>query len=163
LADPAPILHTLMTDRLLGVRYRLDGVITTVDAATGQATLDRQIESVKQAAVADRLLLTKTDLVDPQEIAALIQRLRALNPAAPILQAVTAATIRPRCGGRLNWGDWTAEPRPDPIMVRLGKVAASRRSRPGIHSHCRYPPPTHRSDCSDESRHLWHGLPDSPS
>jgi G3E family GTPase len=56
LADPAPILHTLMTDRLLDARYRLDGVITTVDAATGQATLDRQIESIKQAAVADRLL-----------------------------------------------------------------------------------------------------------
>ena len=91
LADPAPILHTLMTDRLLGVRYRLDGVITTVDAATGQATLDRQIESVKQAAVADRLLLTKTDLVDPQETAALMQRLRALNPAAPILQALNGA------------------------------------------------------------------------
>jgi G3E family GTPase len=91
LADPAPILHTLMTDRLLGVRYRLDGVITTVDAATGQATLDRQIESVKQAAVADRLLLTKTDLVGPQETAALMQRLRALNPAAPILQALNGA------------------------------------------------------------------------
>jgi G3E family GTPase len=91
LADPAPILHTLMTDRLLDARYRLDGVITTVDAATGRATLDRQIESVKQAAVADRLLLTKTDLVDPQETAALTQRLRALNPAAPILQALKGA------------------------------------------------------------------------
>jgi G3E family GTPase len=80
-----------MTDRLLDARYRLDEVITTVDAATGQATLDRQIESVKQAAVADRLLLTKTDLVGPQETAALMQRLRALNPAAPILQALNGA------------------------------------------------------------------------
>jgi G3E family GTPase len=91
LADPAPILHTLMTDRLLDARYRLDGVITTVDAATGQATLDRQIESVKQAAVADRLLLTKTDLVEPRETDALTQRLRTLNPAAPILQALNGA------------------------------------------------------------------------
>ncbi|MGF1611683.1 MAG: CobW family GTP-binding protein, partial [Kiloniellales bacterium] len=59
LADPAPILHTLMNDPLLSARYRLDGVIATGDAATGAATLDRQAESVKQAAVADRLLLTK--------------------------------------------------------------------------------------------------------
>jgi len=87
LADPAPILHTLMTAPLLAARYRLDGVIATIDAATGQATLDHQIESVKQAAVADRLLLTKTDLVEPIEVEALTGRLRALNPAAPIIVA----------------------------------------------------------------------------
>jgi G3E family GTPase len=84
LADPAPILHTLMSDLAIASSYRLDGVITTVDAATGDATLDRQIESVKQAAVADRLLLTKTDLVSPKESAALFDRLCRLNPAAPI-------------------------------------------------------------------------------
>ena len=84
LADPAPILHTLMSDLTLTSAYRLDGVITTVDAATGDATLDRQIESVKQAAVADRLLLTKTDLVSPTQSAALFERLCRLNPAAPI-------------------------------------------------------------------------------
>jgi G3E family GTPase len=84
LADPAPILHTLMSDLAIASSYRLDGVITTVDAATGDATLDRQIESVKQAAVADRLLLTKTDLVSPKTSAALFDRLCRLNPAAPI-------------------------------------------------------------------------------
>lgn len=84
LADPAPILHTLMSDLALVSSYRLDGVITTVDAATGDATLDQQIESVKQAAVADRLLLTKTDLVSPRESSALFDRLCRLNPAAPI-------------------------------------------------------------------------------
>ena len=84
LADPAPILHTLMSDPALVSSFRLDGVITTVDAATGDATLDRQIESVKQAAVADRLLLTKTDLVSPRESSALFERLCRLNPAAPI-------------------------------------------------------------------------------
>ena len=62
LADPAPILHTLMQDPLLADVYRLDGVITTVDAVNGMDQLDRQIESVKQAAVADRLVLTKSDL-----------------------------------------------------------------------------------------------------
>jgi G3E family GTPase len=88
LADPAPILHTLMTDERLLSLYRLDGVITTVDAATGMATLDTQQESVKQAAVADRLLLTKTDLAADVDIEALEARLRAMNPAAPILKVI---------------------------------------------------------------------------
>ena len=60
LADPAPILHTLMTDPLLASRYRLDGVVTTVDGVNGGSTLDNHEEAVKQAAVADRLLLTKS-------------------------------------------------------------------------------------------------------
>lgn len=91
LADPAPILHTLMTDDHLQTLYRLDGVITTVDAAAGMVTLDSQEESVKQAAVADRLLLTKTDLVGEDERATLEARLRALNPAASITLSVDGA------------------------------------------------------------------------
>ena len=87
LADPAPILQTLMSDPLVLFRYRLDGVITLVDAATGMATLDAQPEAVKQAAVADRLVLTKTDLVSPADLAALQARLAALNPGAPLLIA----------------------------------------------------------------------------
>ena len=85
LADPAPILHTLMTDPIVAARYMLDGVVTTVDAVNGAGTLDKQPEAVKQAAVADRLLLTKTDLADVvarQEIEA---RLEALNPSATIV------------------------------------------------------------------------------
>lgn len=87
LADPAPILHTLMTDPLIGARYRLDGVIATVDAVNGSRQLDGHRESVKQAAVADRLVITKCDLADAEEVAALERRLRAINPAAPILKA----------------------------------------------------------------------------
>jgi G3E family GTPase len=87
LADPAPILHTLMSDPLVLHRFRLDGVVTLVDAATGDATLDAQPEAVKQAAVADRLVLTKTDLATPAQVAALSARLRALNPGAPLLVA----------------------------------------------------------------------------
>jgi G3E family GTPase len=85
LADPAPILHTLMTDPIVAARYMLDGVVTTVDAVNGAGTLDKQPEAVKQAAVADRLLLTKTDLADSavrQEIEA---RLGTLNPSATIV------------------------------------------------------------------------------
>ncbi len=91
LADPAPVLQTLMSHPYLVMRFRLDGVITLVDAVNGLATLDAHVESVKQAAVADRIVLTKTDLLDtPERIAAkdaLIERLRAINPAAPIFDA----------------------------------------------------------------------------
>ncbi|NJM91408.1 MAG: GTP-binding protein [Rhodospirillaceae bacterium] len=91
LADPAPILQTLIGDPLLSAFYRLDGVVTTVDAVNGMDQLDRQFESVKQAAVADRLVLTKTDLAEPERRAALETRLRALNPAAPLLPVAHGA------------------------------------------------------------------------
>ncbi len=85
LADPAPILHTLMTDERLITLYRIDGVITAVDAVNGAATLDSQEESIKQAAVADRLLLTKTDLASAEQTAAMTARLSKLNPGAPVI------------------------------------------------------------------------------
>ncbi len=91
LADPAPILHTLMGDDLIARYYRLDGVITTIDAVNGLTTLDGQFESVKQAAVADRLLITKTDLADAATIGALEDRLAEINPAAPRLRVVDGA------------------------------------------------------------------------
>ena len=88
LADPAPVLHTLMSNPLVAARYRLDGVITTVDAVHGEAQLDEHPESVKQAAVADRLVVTKSDLATPAAGGALLDRLRALNPGATITIAV---------------------------------------------------------------------------
>jgi G3E family GTPase len=91
MADPAPVLHTLTGDPLVTARYRLDGVIATVDAANGGDTLDRAFEAVKQAAVADRIVLTKTDLVDAGAIGRLMGRLRGLNPAAPVIQALNGA------------------------------------------------------------------------
>ncbi|MBX9594928.1 MAG: GTP-binding protein, partial [Roseomonas sp.] len=87
LADPAPILHTLMSDPRIGARFVLDGVVTLVDAATGGATLDTQPEAQRQAAVADRIVLTKTDIAPAEATAALRDRLAALNPVAPILVA----------------------------------------------------------------------------
>ncbi|HEV7372793.1 GTP-binding protein, partial [Arenibaculum sp.] len=88
LADPAPVLHTLMTDPLIAARFRLDGVVTTVDACNGDWQLDCQRESVKQVAVADRIVLTKTDVTEPALTARLRERLHALNPAAPVVEAV---------------------------------------------------------------------------
>jgi G3E family GTPase len=86
LADPAPVLHALFSDPIVAERYMIDGVVTTVDAVNGAGTLDRQPEAVKQAAVADRLIVTKADLADPRALAALEARLRALNPGAPLLR-----------------------------------------------------------------------------
>ena len=91
LADPAPVLHALITDPIVVERYMVDGVVTTVDAVNGIGTLDRQPEAVKQAAVADRLIVTKADLADADAIAALDRRLTALNPAAPRLRALRGA------------------------------------------------------------------------
>lgn len=82
LADPAPIIHTLIAEPLIGRCFHLDSVIATVDAATGGQTLDAHEESVRQAAVADRLLVTKTDIADPEAISALDERLNAINPGA---------------------------------------------------------------------------------
>jgi G3E family GTPase len=87
LAEPGPILRTLMTDTGLAARYRLDGVITTVDALHGETQLDLQPESVQQAAMADRLVLTKVDMTDELILKGITERLRALNPAAPMLHA----------------------------------------------------------------------------
>ncbi|MFD2206953.1 CobW family GTP-binding protein [Kiloniella antarctica] len=94
LADPAPILQTLMSDPFLSDRFRLDSVITTVDAIHGNDTLDKQQESVKQVAVADRLLLTKTDLTQKNKLEGLIERLRNLNPTA-IVEEIEHGIIAP--------------------------------------------------------------------
>ncbi len=86
LADPAPILQSLLAHPYLAARYALDGVVTLVDAVNGSSTLDHHMEAVKQAAVADRIVLTKSDL--SADTSGLCDRLRALNPAAPILDAM---------------------------------------------------------------------------
>jgi len=82
LADPAPVLHTLMVDVDVTSHYRLDAVVATVDGVNGEATLDFHAEALKQAAVADHLLITKTDLVASDALARLSTRLRTLNPTA---------------------------------------------------------------------------------
>ncbi|MBV2142002.1 GTP-binding protein [Falsochrobactrum sp. TDYN1] len=88
LADPAPVLHSIMGHPVLMQAFRLDGVLTTVDAVNGMATLDNHEEAVKQAAMADRIVITKADLDDAKPgLAALKARLRLLNPGADILEA----------------------------------------------------------------------------
>ena len=93
LADPAPVLQTAMAHPYLVMRYRLDGVIAVVDAVNGAATLDEHLESVKQVAVADRIVLTKTDLVRHAGAAA-----RQGAPRRPPARAQSGGAD-PRCRG----------------------------------------------------------------
>ena len=88
LADPVPIIQTIATGEKAAQRYRLDAVVTLVDAVHGALQLDTQDEAVKQAAVADRIVLAKTDIADAAVTSALRDRLRALNPGATLLTAV---------------------------------------------------------------------------
>lgn len=85
LADPAPVLQAVMGHPVLAQAYRLDGVVTLVDAVNGGRALDDHVEAVKQVAMADRIVLTKTD-IEPAP-AALRERLAALNPRAPVIAA----------------------------------------------------------------------------
>ena len=83
LTDPAPVIFTLMQDFFIAERFRLDGVVTAVDGVFGAAQLQAHPEAVKQAAMADRLLITKCVQADPAALDALAARLAALNPGAP--------------------------------------------------------------------------------
>ncbi len=87
LADPSPIMYTLMADTQLRYHYRLGTIISTVDAVNGLSQLDEFDEALKQATVADRLVLTKTDLATPADIDRLRARLKTLNMAAEIIVA----------------------------------------------------------------------------
>ena len=88
LADPVPVLHTLQTDGMLAAQYRLDCVVTLVDAVNGLRNLDDAPEAAKQAAVADRLVITKSDIAGPGAVAALEERLERMNPYAARALAV---------------------------------------------------------------------------
>jgi G3E family GTPase len=87
LADPAPILHTIFADPVLQHHFSVDLVLTTVDAINGHLHLDRNPESVKQVAAADKIVVTKTDVAEPGAVQSLLSRLSAINPSASILEA----------------------------------------------------------------------------
>jgi G3E family GTPase len=111
LADPAPIMHTLMTSPDLLRRYELSRVVTLVDAVTGLSSLDRFPEAAKQVALADRLIVTKLDLVDERQrrevLTTLHQRLRQMNPEARVFDSIHGETARDvvvRSGGEESEG-----------------------------------------------------------
>ncbi len=130
LADPAPILHTLMAEPELAARFRVDAIVTTVDAVNGASTLDRHPEAAKQIAVADRLLVTKADLASDAEIAALEGRLAGLAP--------TARRGRAR-DGEANFDIMAEEP------AGAERIAAW------------FEAATHHDDCGPDCDHHHHG------
>lgn len=87
LADPFPVLSTLKADPVLRHHFRAGAVITTVDAVNGLSQIERHAESVQQVAVADRLVLTKTDLADEFTVASLLAQIGRINPDAPVIRA----------------------------------------------------------------------------
>jgi G3E family GTPase len=91
LADPAPILQTFSTDRALGGEFHIDVVLAVVDAVNGEAALASAPEARKQAILADRLVISKTDLASPAAVEQLTRRLQHLNPRAAIDVAVAGA------------------------------------------------------------------------
>jgi G3E family GTPase len=103
LADPFPVLSTLKADPVLRHHFRAAGVVTAVDAVNGMLTLERYIESVRQVAIADVIVLTKTDLAGAPDTARLVAQLAIMNPAAPLHSAVevldTAVLLQAGSGG----------------------------------------------------------------
>ncbi|WP_260114551.1 CobW family GTP-binding protein [Phaeobacter inhibens] len=87
IADPGPIVHTLASDFQIAQAFRLDGVVTLADAATGMKTLDQQFEAIHQVAMADVLILSKTDLVEPFDLSRFENRLEGINASARRIRA----------------------------------------------------------------------------
>ncbi|MEL6463799.1 MAG: GTP-binding protein [Pseudomonadota bacterium] len=87
IAEPAPILHTLVVDDLIAPYYRMDGVVTVADAATGKATLVKHVEAVNQVAMADLIIVTKSDLISKGDLAEYEARVNRINGSAPRIYA----------------------------------------------------------------------------
>jgi G3E family GTPase len=150
LADPAPVLHTMMAHPYLLLRYRLNGVVTVVDAVNGEATLDTHEEAVKQAAVADRIVLSKTDLASAEQRNGILARVKALNPAAPVLDAVKGEATAERL---LNAGLYDPERRIPDVKRWLATEAYADTPAHHRHGHAQ---DHHGHDHLDRSRHDDH-------
>lgn len=138
LADPGPIHHTLLVDPVLAPNYALDGIVTAVDAVLGAATLNRHAEAQAQVAMADRIVLTKSDLADATTMTVLAARLDRLNPGVPRITADRGA-VPP--GALFGLGalrramahdhalTWLAAPQSDPVPDPLAGLSGLGRPR----------------------------------
>ncbi|RWM09316.1 MAG: GTP-binding protein [Mesorhizobium sp.] len=152
LADPAPVLQSIMAHPALVQAFRLDGVITLVDAVNGEATLDAHVEAVKQAAVADRIVLTKTDLADAAEVETLRARLKQVNPGAVVLDANEAGAA-----ALFNCGLYDPRTKSADVRRWLGEEAAHDHGHhhDGDHDHHH----EHRHDMRVRTHSLVHDRP----
>ncbi len=132
LADPAPILQTLMTDPMIAHGYRLDGVVTLVDGVSGLDTLDRRLEAQKQVAVADLVLVSKVDLAGGVVPAALDHRLAALNPMARRV-ACNHGAVAPET--LFDLGPWRQRHGAAEIDAWLGSAALDAHHHHDAHGH----------------------------
>lgn len=113
LADPAPVMQSIMGNPAIAQHFGLEGVVTLVDAVNGESTLANHEEAVRQAAVADRLVLTKTDLASPATVSRLTANLRRLNPRAVLHEArdLAAGTMALLQNGLYDVSDKSADVR----------------------------------------------------
>ena len=133
LADPTAVLQTFMVDPQVLEHYRLEQVVTTVDAVNGSRTLDRHSEALRQVSLADRLLLTKTDLADGAAVFSLKQRLVDLNPDAQIIQVMSGRASAADVLAAVTWDAFKAEAH----LARIDDGLRGTSHRDGnVHSHC---------------------------
>ncbi|RWN33024.1 MAG: GTP-binding protein [Mesorhizobium sp.] len=157
LADPAPVLQSIMAHPALIQAFRLDGVITLVDAVNGNATLDAHVEAVKQAAVADRIVLSKADLVaDPNELEMLRARLRQINPGAELLDAGDTGT---GVAALFDCGLYNPATKSADVRRWLGEEAAHDHDHHDGHDHEHGHDHGHRHDSRVRSYSLVHDGP----
>jgi G3E family GTPase len=157
LADPAPIAHTLMSEDDLFRLYALDGIITTADAELITMQLENHFEPAKQLALADRILITKTDRVDAGRVEAVKDVIRDLNPAAEITEIAE---------GRANVDIFTGLAAFEPVAARHhaeGWLGLDDVTAAGHHAcedaHCTYPSHDHHNGHHDPHDHRHtHGI-----
>ncbi|MEM9623319.1 MAG: GTP-binding protein [Pseudomonadota bacterium] len=142
IADPAPILQTILGEAAVSRQYSLAGVVTTVDAVNGLSSIDAHPEALKQVAVADRILLTKEDLVEPDALDSLLCRIKEIAPSAPVSPVVHGAA-------EVDWffageGYGLEGKHPD---VESWLLAEGQRDDKDHHRH------SHHSDGHDHNRH----------
>ena len=152
LADPAPVLHTLMNEPSVTDRYRLDNVVATVDAVNGMSTLDQHPEAIKQVAVSDQLLLTKSDLASEDDIRTLRLRLVAINPGATIRE-VTNGHVDP--SELVGSGFYDPEGKPHDVheWLRAEKFEEPHHHAHGPHEQEGHEHGPHEHDHIDRNRH----------
>ncbi|WP_311031577.1 CobW family GTP-binding protein [Mesorhizobium koreense] len=156
LADPAPVLQSLMAHPGLLDLFRLDGVIATVDAVNGDATLDRHEEAVRQVAMADRIVLTKSDITKVDgSIESLRGRLRQLNPGAPILES---GPDRPPASELLDCGLYDPT-RKIPDVERWLRAEAAPDHHNHHHGHAHHDHEGHHHDSRIRTVSLIHDRP----
>ncbi len=132
LADPAPIVSTLLAEPVIRSHFRIGNLVCTVDALNGSGQLDRQPESVKQALVADRILITKCDLAAEADVDALCERIGRMNPTASVQRGVGAGFDTPSLFQR-DLGE--ADHRLDEVRRWIAEWEAREGTAPHGHTH----------------------------